>query len=241
MVRPAACVFLKRRDCGVIPYRGTVTVILHGIILPAQTVASTEPDRVVTANGDAELMLLGQVANGDHEAFETLYRAFQPRIFGFVKRILGDPQLAEEIADDVMMVVWRDADRFQQRSRVSTWIFGIAWRMAANALRRRRPPHSALPAADVPDALADTAARLEQRDWLMHAFANLSHDHRAVVELTLVHGFSYIEIAEITDCPLNTVKTRMFHARRNLQAALSALATAPTEDSLRGDSDETGA
>ncbi len=191
---------------------------------------------MVTADGDPERTLLGHVAAGDHDAFEALYRAFQPRVFGFVRRILGDPQLAEEIADDVMLVVWRDANRFQQRSRVSTWVFGIAWRMAANALRRRRPPHPAMPDGEVPDALSDTAARIEQSDWLMHAFANLSSEHRTVVELTLVHGFSYLEIAEITDCPLNTVKTRMFHARRRLQASLATLASAAKEES-----DETGA
>ncbi len=162
--------------------------------------------------------LLRRIAEGERAAFEMLFRRFQPRLQGFVRRITGDPSLAEEISDDVMMTVWQNAVRFEFRSRPSTWIFGIAYRSAANALRRRRRVDSE-PRLPV-DATTDTSGQVEAAQWLEAAFARLSDDHRHVMELTIIHGFSYEEIAQITACPVNTVKTRMFHARRRLQAEL---------------------
>ncbi len=181
-------------------------------------------DRV---NESDDAALLRRVAGGERVAFEMLFRRFQPRLRGFVRRITGDPSLAEEIADDVMMTVWQNAARFEFRSKPSTWIFGIAHRSAANGLRRRKRVDSE-PRLPV-DATTDTSGQVEAAQWLEAAFAKLSNDHRSVMELTIIHGFSYEEIAQITECPVNTVKTRMFHARRHLQAELVTQAQ-PAED-----------
>lgn len=175
----------------------------------------------------SELDLLRRVAAGDDEAFAALYQRYQPRVNAFLRRLLTDTLQAEEIADDVMIVVWRDAARFEHRSKLSTWIFGIAYRQAAKALRRRPPPH--VPFEGQGSHTPDGASAVETRQWVDTALRYLSPEHRLVVELTFVNGFSYQEIAEIAGCPINTVKTRMFHARRKLKALLSSLAD-PDED-----------
>jgi RNA polymerase sigma factor (sigma-70 family) len=190
-------------------------------------VTHPEPRAVKPDSEALELALLRRVAAGDDEAFVALYQRYRPRIQAFLRRLLADPLQAEEIADDVMVVVWRDAARFEQRSKLSTWIFGIAYRQAAKALRRRPPPH--VPLEGHGFTVPDGASAVEARQWVETALRYLSADHRLVVELTFVNGFSYQEIAEIAGCPVNTVKTRMFHARRKLKNLLSSLAH-PNED-----------
>jgi RNA polymerase sigma-70 factor (ECF subfamily) len=157
-------------------------------------------------------------------AFETLYRRFHPRLSRFLHRMLRPEHLIEEVLNDTLYVVWNQADRFNGASKVSTWIFAIAYRKALKALSRHDDP---LPDASADDApQADAADRPEGRMSLAQARAAidaalraLSVDQRAAVELTYFHGFSYPEIARIVDCPTDTVKTRMFHARKRLKTA----------------------
>lgn len=169
-----------------------------------------------------ERALLAAVRRRDRGAFAQLYRIYHPRLGGYLRRLLANPALAEEVLDDVMFVVWTDAGRYRAQSAVSTWIFGIAYRKAMGALRKEGRYQAPL------DRNADTAAAAAAPPpdvELVHAgLAELSPDHRQVVELTYFCGFSYREIAEIADCPVNTVKTRMFHARRRLKLLLPMLA-----------------
>jgi RNA polymerase sigma factor (sigma-70 family) len=191
----------------------------------------TTPDArpAPAADQTSERALLERIVAGDEGAFEALYRRYQPKLFVFLKRMLGDPAAAEEVADDVLVVLWQDAHRFEGRSKLSTWLFGIAYRKAANVLRSR--PRKEIPLdGPLPGTVPDAASRLELGEWLEKALGELSADHRMVVELTFVHGLSYQEIAAIADCPVNTVKTRMFHARRRLQTALNALVSFRAED-----------
>jgi RNA polymerase sigma-70 factor (ECF subfamily) len=174
--------------------------------------------------------LLRQVAVGDRRAFRTLYERFYHPILRFICRITRRFDVAEEGVNDVMLVVWRDAASFQGRSRVSTWIMGIAYRKALKLAERSRRQHRRFPSTDpmsLGDTKTDEAAHPETRelqDWLGAALEQLSAEHRAVVELTYYHGYSYAEIARIVDCPINTVKTRMFYARERLGRLLPSLA-----------------
>ena len=168
--------------------------------------------------------LLARVALGDLQAFERLYRAYQPRLTRFLSTLLKRPQLIEEVLDDVMMVVWQTAGTFRASSKPSTWIFAIAYRKAHKA-RMRWP--DAVEEPDRDNRISEEPGPDEalhhqrRRDLLMKAMDNLSPDHRAVVDLTYFHAMGYREIAEIVDCPVDTVKTRMFHARRRLRQAMS--------------------
>lgn len=166
-----------------------------------------------------DLDLLRRIAQRDRAAFEALYRRYHRRVFGFVSRWIHDPCLVEEVVDDVLFVVWTKAEEFEERSQVSTWIFGIAYRRAMAEVRRR--PQDQPLDEDYDPGLDD--AELDAvvlRDALVRALDDLSAEQRAVVTLTFFEGCSYPEISRILDCPVNTVKTRMFFARKQLRTAL---------------------
>lgn len=181
------------------------------------------PEQRVSPTSD-ERELLERIANGDLRAFERLYRAYQPRLTRFLTTLLKRQQLVEEVMDDTMMVVWQTAGKFRGSSKPSTWIFAIAYRKAYKA-KARWPDPVEVPELDTrisDEPLPDEALRHEGlHAALMKAMDHLSADHRAVVDLTYFHGLGYREIAEIVDCPVDTVKTRMFHARRRLKQAMS--------------------
>ncbi len=184
------------------------------------------PAAVVADRRDAAL-LAGVVA-GDRAAFDALYRHYYARLTDFVSRLLRQRELAEEVVNDTMYAVWTSGANFAGRSRVSTWIFGIAYHKALKRLERERRMAATaidddfdLIAADTdPGADAD-AAQLQRQ--LEAALAQLSPAHRSVVELTFLLEYSYEETAGIVGCPVNTVKTRMFHARARLRKLLSAV------------------
>lgn len=176
--------------------------------------------------------LLARVAVADRAAFEQLYRRLYPRLFRYVHRLTRRPDLVEEVVDDAFVVVWQSADRFEGRSTVSTWALGIAHRKALKRLARlRREP--VLPAgfdprsAREPEVEPEAPARLARRETAIEvgrALATLPEEQRAVVILTFFEELSYPEIARVLDCPVNTVKSRMFEARKKLRRRLPELA-----------------
>lgn len=174
-----------------------------------------------TALDDAAL--INRVADRDRDAFESLYRGYYPRLRRFIERVTRRPQLVDEIVNDTMYVVWRKAPSYNLRSKVSTWIFGIALRRALKALKRTDDPLDFAP-DESPDLIGAGPEGLlvqqESRASIVRALGALSPEHRAVIELTYFEGYSCAEIAEIVRCPVNTVKTRMFHARRRLRMLL---------------------
>lgn len=175
---------------------------------------------------DDELALLRQVAAKDRRAFEALYHLYYRRLFGYLLRITRRADLVEEVLNDVMLAVWKGAAGFDGRSRPSTWIFGIAYHKALKALARRPDegdPEEGGPEPVDGDEPESLAARRELATVLGRALGALPPDQRAVVELAYYHGLGYTEIAEIVGCPVNTVKTRMFHARRRLREILPDL------------------
>lgn len=176
---------------------------------------------------DREAALVARVAAREQAAFAELYGIYRRRLARFLSRFLASPDTIDEVINDVMFAVWQEASRFELRSKVSTWIFGIAWHKALKALERQKrhtlPRH---PPAEM-RRLDDGASALEIREWLGLALDRLSPDQRLVIELTFFAGCSYLEIAEIADCPVNTVKTRMFHARHRLRDILVSLDPVP--------------
>lgn len=176
-----------------------------------------------------EVEWLRRIARGDRAAFEQLYASYAPRVFRFLHRMLRDTALAEEATNDVLVEVWKSAGRFEGRSAPSTWILGIARFRALNLLRGRRPPTEQLeqaPEVALPDAGGSVQDRRVRARSLRSGMEQLSPEHREVLELTFFHGCSYREIAEIAQCPENTVKTRMFHAKRRLRPLLEQLGLA---------------
>lgn len=173
---------------------------------------------------DEEVALLGRVAAEEKDAFEALYRLYSPRLQRFVRGVTKQPALVEEILDDTMMVVWRKAYTFNHASKVSTWIFAIAYRQSLKALKRiGRLEDESYERADAPVPGPDDALQHQElRKHLDDALGTLSPEQRAVMELTYYFGYACREIAQIMGCPVDTVKTRMFYARRKLKASLAS-------------------
>ena len=185
------------------------------------------------AGGD--LALLAGVRRGDRAAFEALFRRFHRPLAAYLLRLTGRPEAVDELVDDTLLVVWRQPDRFDGRSRLSTWIFGIAYKKALKHLERQRREASRTGESDAePVAPEDGPERLHVRRELARQVAaaldRLPAEQRGVVVLTYYHGLSYPEISEVMDCPVGTVKTRMFHARRKLAHLLADAAPAGGED-----------
>lgn len=181
-------------------------------------------------SAEEDVALLERVANGDKAAFETLYRRYFRRVTQFVSRLTPNYQLGEEIVDDTMLAVWRSAGKFAGRSKVSTWIFGIAYRRTMKALDKEMK-HSRVDADDgVLESQIDTdatrdpqavmAANTMQRE-LDSCIDKLDVNQQVALHLTAL-GHSYPEISEIMECPTNTVKTRVFKARNKLKAYMSS-------------------
>lgn len=173
---------------------------------------------------EPESLWIQQIAGGDRDAFEKLYKAYAARLFRYLFSVVGDANAAEELANDVMVAAWKGAAQFKGQSKPSTWLFGIAHHKALNELRRRQPhvvdieQASEIPS---PGEGPDTVVRRQSLEQSVRgALQSLSPEHREVMELTFYQGLSYQEIAEIMQCPVNTVKTRMFYAKKKLQEAL---------------------
>jgi RNA polymerase sigma-70 factor (ECF subfamily) len=132
--------------------------------------------------------------------------------------------LVEEVVNDTMLVVWTKAATFDSTCKVSTWVFAIAYRKARKALHGLDEPLDEEPdlRAAPPDTRPDHRfARLRQRQAVDAALQLLPLEQRTVVQLTYFHDMGYAEIADVMGCPVNTVKTRMFHARRRLAPLLA--------------------
>lgn len=173
----------------------------------------------------AEVALLMRVAAEEMDAFEMLYRIYSPRLQRFIRGMTKQVNLVEEIIDDTMMVVWRKAYTFNHTAKVSTWIFAIAYRQSLKSLRGveeavefDQDEHGGSTTVGPDDELQQQ----ELRRHLDDAMNLLSAEQRAVIELTYYFGYGCREIADIVDCPVDTVKTRMFYARRKLKAALAS-------------------
>lgn len=216
------------------PYHEVVIIVavdpyIHNAPQSAESSSATDAD------------LMRAVARKDRRAFETLYYAYAPRLGRYLSRVLKRHDLVDEVVNDVMLVVWESAPRYDPSlSRLSTWMFGIAHNKALKALARMSR-HQAEISVE-PDFLDDgvdaadsddAATRVDPHNpeqtlmgrqlgrALQWAVESLSAEHRAVVELAYAEDCSYQEIADVLSCPVNTVKTRMFYARKHLAELLA--------------------
>lgn len=178
-------------------------------------------------NNERDVNLIQRVATKDKVAFEELYRHYYSQLSRYLSRLLRRPEMVEEVVNDTLFVVWEKASQFQGRSKVSTWITGIAYLKGIKALDRiKKMPEQNVDSVFALEQLEEEnnfIVKLGLREWIRSGLDKISPEQRSVVELTYYFGYSYIEISEIMGCPVNTVKTRMFHARRKLGNLLSQL------------------
>ena len=187
--------------------------------------AFAQPSAAAVASDAA---LIAQIADGDRLAMRSLYLRHERRVFRFVLRMLGDRCLAEDVMSEVFFEVWKKAAHFQGRSSVSTWLLGIARHKALTAAATKSRPFDSLDGAaaiNVADPTADQdAAMLEYERGVIvqRCLEALSPEHREMIDLVYYQEMTIKQIADLLAIPENTVKTRMFYARKRLAALVEA-------------------
>jgi RNA polymerase sigma-70 factor (ECF subfamily) len=186
------------------------------------------PSRAVAApiTDGSERELLDRISKSrDQAAFRTLYGNYYQRLTRLLARMSVRREDIEEVINDTFWVVWTKASEFRGASQLSTWIIGIAYRRALNALRRARLRPVADEAFDEDSvSVESTEADETNQQWLSLGLERLPMEQRMALELTYTLGHSCEEVAAILDCPVNTVKTRLFRARETLKQVLPELA-----------------
>src|SRR6478752_7318603 len=191
----------------------------------AVTVATADRARGAVQETSDEALVLA-IATGDKQALQVLFGRHNVRVYRFVLRFLNDESAAEDLVSEVFLDVWRQANRFEARSQVSTWLLAIARYKALSALRKR--PDEELDdetAGAIEDQSDDPEVAMQKKDTstiLRQCMTKLSAEHREIIDLVYYHEKSVEEVSKIVGVPENTVKTRMFYARKRLGELLKA-------------------
>jgi RNA polymerase sigma-70 factor, ECF subfamily len=185
---------------------------------------------------DTDQQLVRRVQEGDRTAFDLLVRKYQHRVLKLVSRFVSDAAEAEDVAQEAFLKAYRALPSFRGESAFYTWLYRIAINTAKNALvsNRRRPVdfdldlqdpeqydrHARLKEGDTPEGVLLTE---EIRQTVSEAMEQLPEDLRTAIVLRELEGLSYEEIAEAMDCPVGTVRSRIFRAREAIDRKLKPL------------------
>ena len=203
-----------------------------------------EPNKVMVPppiEDDPDRDLVARCKKGQPAAFDELVRRYQDRVFNLAFRFLREREVAEEIAQDVFVAIFKHVEGFQGQSKFSTWLFRIVANHCHNKskyLRRRThkltesivepvETHDGEMKRELPDEPGrnpeDLAARRKLNDAIQDAISHLDEDHRVIVLLRDVEDMSYEEIGAVLGLPEGTVKSRLHRARNELRTRLSKL------------------
>jgi RNA polymerase sigma-70 factor (ECF subfamily) len=173
----------------------------------------------------ADSTLIAQIATGDRLAMQALFARHKTRVYRFILRLVGDAASADDLTSEVFLAVWRNAHKFRERAAVSTWLLAIARFKVLAELRCRRNTTPDLEQPDASDPAPDPEASCADKHrgaMLRKCVGALSREHRTIIELVYYHEKSVQEVAAIVGIPRDTVKTRVFYARKKLAALLTA-------------------
>lgn len=171
-----------------------------------------------------DIALVQRIAAKDEAALQELYATYGQRLYVFALRLTGDPAQAEDVIQDVLVIVWRSAQKFRGESRLLAWLLGIVHHTAMKSLRHRVTPitdemeASLIATSPLPE---EQALAGERSEWVRKGLQRLSPEHRAVLELVFYQGMSLQEAAQVCGCPIGTVKSRLSYARQQLRGVLS--------------------
>jgi RNA polymerase sigma-70 factor (ECF subfamily) len=193
----------------------------------SQAVSAASPVKPHAAVNEAsDEALVALIAQRDKRALQSLYSRHHVRVYRFALRFLNDEAAAEDTVSEVFIDVWRQAERFEGRSQVTTWLLAIARNKALSVLRRRSAEELDDEVAEFiedPSDNPEIAMQKTQRaSMLQDCLTQLSPAHREIVDLVYYHEKTVEEVAAIIDVPTNTVKTRMFYARKRIGELMAA-------------------
>jgi RNA polymerase sigma-70 factor, ECF subfamily len=182
--------------------------------------ASSSATQAGGSEDASDEVLIKRIAGGDQLAMRALFCRHRITLYRWLLRLVRDEAMAEDLLSEVFLDVWRQADGFEAKSQVSTWVLAIARYKALSALRRRTDEHldeqTAAAIEDTSDN-PETAVGIKDRNIIVQkCLTKLSPAHREVIDLVYYHEKSVDEVAKIVGVPPATVKTRMFYARSKM-------------------------
>ncbi len=168
--------------------------------------------------------LVARLVSGDESAVADLYATYGQRLYAYALRLTGDPEAAEDVTQETLVIAWRTAREFRGSGRLVAWLLGITHHQAMKSLRHApRAVESLLENLAAPDASPEEQAQTqEMRRRVRQGLQELSVEHRAVLDLVFYQGLSLNEVAQVCGCPLGTVKSRLSYARKHLRGVLSS-------------------
>jgi RNA polymerase sigma-70 factor, ECF subfamily len=186
--------------------------------------SSAMPAKPASADAADDLDLIRSIQEKNDSALQELFAAYGQRLYTYALRLTGDPSQAEDVVQDALVVVWKSAGAFRGEGRLIAWLMRIVHHTALKSLRRQpvflteEIENKLFTADPQPEESVQTS---EQNEWLRRGLERLSPEHRAVLELVFYQGLSLAETAQVCDCPLGTVKSRLSYARKQLRGVLS--------------------
>mgnify|MGYP001828631740 FL=1 len=208
----------------------------EGVRCPAPQINEGDAERARMSEAQVDQLLVERVQKGDKRAFDLLISKYQHRIVSLVARYVSDPSEAQDVAQEAFIKAYRAIDRFRGDSAFYTWLYRIAINTAKNWLvaRKRRPPASDIDATDAEQY--DIESRLKEQGTpenemlreeikrtVYDTIAELPEDLRTAIMLREMEGMSYEDIAVTMDCPIGTVRSRIFRAREAIDEKLKPL------------------
>jgi RNA polymerase sigma-70 factor (ECF subfamily) len=183
------------------------------------------------ANAAEDADLVARVGGGDQSALAALYDRYSKPCYSLARRILGDDGLAEDVVQEVFLVLWRDPARFDpSRGAFATWLLSATHHKAVDSVRREENHRKRRASAEVLDTEISDAPSVDEQAWVAvrrtrvrSALATLPAAQREALGLAYLGGYTQREIAGLTGIPLGTVKTRMLAGMRKLREQLATL------------------
>lgn len=172
---------------------------------------------------DKDLQLVRRIAGGDEMALRALYAAYGQRLFAYAVRVTRDPTIAEDVLQESLVAAWQGASRFRGQGRVIAWLLGIVHHKALNAIRGTSPARLEEEQEELADdhvSLDEQMTEHEQATLLRAGLESLSLKHRMALELVFYQGLNLNEVAEVCDCPVGTIKSRLNYAKAHLRRVL---------------------
>ncbi len=171
-------------------------------------------------------LLMQRISRHDETAFHALYEAYGQRMYAYALRLTGDPVQADDVLQDSLIVVWNRAGTFRGTSRLKAWLLGIVHHTAMKVLRHPSNPITAEMIDTLKDECGIPEEQVQHRETanrLRSGMAQLSPEHRAVLDLVFYQGLSLQETADVAGCPVGTVKSRLSYARNRLKGLLAGM------------------
>jgi len=188
--------------------------------------AAAAARRGASAHETSDEVLVGLIAQGDRDAMQVLFGRYNIRVFRFLTRFVGNAATAEDLVSEVFIEAWRHADRFEARSQVLTWLLAIARHKALSMLRKRSTDElddDVIEFIEDPSDNPEVAMQKTERSALLQdCLKQLSPAHREIIDLVYYHERTIDDVADIIGVPQNTVKTRMFYARKRMAELMAA-------------------